>query len=274
MKGGEKSGKKGGAGLNDEWFYEERFWQQYTPVMFDAGRIAEVPEVADAVTRLSRLDLYSEKRSLEPLPRILDICCGFGRITLELARRGFRVTGIDITEPYLAAARKDAASEALDIEIIKEDARVFKRPGFFDVAVNLYISFGYFENAADDALLVQNAFDSLKQGGTFIIETLGKEIAARDFVTREWFPKGDFTVLTEYAALDSWERLQNRWIMMKDGKTFERTFTQRLYSGVELKTLLRNAGFSTVEVYGDWDESPYDQDAKKLIAVGRKRLRI
>jgi SAM-dependent methyltransferase len=240
--------------------------------MFDESHLSEPAWVADCVTHLAMLDLYADVPAGETqsVPKLLDLCCGFGRIALELTRRGFAVTGVDITETYLSAARNDAAQENLTIELIKEDARVFKRPDFFDVAVNLYISFGYFENANDDALLVQNVFDSLKKGGTFIIETLGKEIAVRDFVKREWFYKGDFTVLTEYTALDSWERLQNRWILMKDGKTFERTFSQRLYSAYELKNLLLSTGFSTVESYGDWNESPYNQNARRLIILGRK----
>jgi hypothetical protein len=58
--------------------------------------------------------------------------------------------------------------------------------------------------------------------------------------------------------------------MVKDGKTFERTFSQRLFSAYELKSLLFGAGFSSVEIYGDWDAGPYDQNAQILIAVGRK----
>jgi SAM-dependent methyltransferase len=261
--------------LNHEWFYEERFWQTFAPVMFDARRMAEPSEVADGVIHLADLDLYRTDMPDTPAPnappRLLDLCCGFGRMALEFARRGFAVTGVDITGFYLDAARRGAAREALDAEFIQEDARAFTRPGFFDIAVNLYISFGYFENEADDARVARNVCESLKTGGVFIIETLGKEIAARDFVKREWFPKGDFTVLTEYAIQGAWDRLQNRWIMMKDGKTFERVFSQRLYSARELRSLLANAGFSRVDFYGGWDGEPYNEDATRLIAVARKQ---
>jgi SAM-dependent methyltransferase len=248
-----------------EWFNEGRFWQAFSPVMFDSRLMSEPPVVADGVTRLAGLDLYGGGAS--SAPRLLDQCCGFGRMALELSRRGFAVTGVDITDFYLDAARNGAAREGLDAEFIREDVRAFRRRAFFDIAVNLYISFGYFENEADDLLVARNARESLADGGAFIIETLGKEIAARDFVKREWFPKGDFTVLTEYAVLGAWERLQNRWIMMKDGKTFERVFSQRLYSARELRTLLLSAGFSRVEAWGNWDGAPYNEDAERLIAA-------
>jgi SAM-dependent methyltransferase len=258
-----------------EWFNDEGFWEQYAPVIFDSAHWGEVAEVADGVTALARLKLYAPDGA-EPLPvprtgpRLLDLCCGFGRLSAEFARRGFAVTGVDITESYLRAAREDAAYEQLGIEYVKADAREFIRPGFFDLAVNLYISFGYFENQDDDRLVMRNVYQSLGEGGVFIIETLGKETAVRDFVEAEWFERAGFTVLTEYEALDSWTRLKNRWILIKDGMRIEKTFSQRLYAASELRQLMFDAGFAAVEIYGNWDESPYDQNAAKLIIVGRK----
>jgi SAM-dependent methyltransferase len=274
-----------------EWFNDEHFWKAYAPIMFDEFRWAELPLAADGVTRLARLDLYGVTEAaetaeatkttkiteiIEPAarspaaPRLLDLCCGFGRMTLELAGRGFACTGVDITQGYLDTAREDAAAENLDIEFIKADIRDFVRPGFFDLAINLYISFGYFADPQEDKRVLKNAYDSLKSGGALIIETLGKEIAVRDFVRSEWFRRAGYIVLTEYAPVDSWTSLWNRWTLLKDGERIEKEFTQRLYSAGELRALLLEAGFSQVEIYGGWNESPYDETAEKLILVGRK----
>jgi 2-polyprenyl-3-methyl-5-hydroxy-6-metoxy-1,4-benzoquinol methylase len=123
----------------DEWFLDAGFWEEYAPIMFDDQRWAEVPEVADGVSRLARLKLYGDEAlRLSPGsrgPRVLDLCCGFGRITLELARRGFEAAGVDITEAYLRCAREDAAFENLEIEFIHADGRTVRRPGFVDLAV-------------------------------------------------------------------------------------------------------------------------------------------
>jgi len=259
-----------------QWFTDIEFWEEFAPIMFDAVHWAEVPEVADAVTRLSRFNLYGQtpenewKQPLEAAPRILDLCCGPGRISTELSMMGFAVTGVDITESFLKTAKEDALAENLDIEYIQADARTFTRPLFFDTIINLYISFGYFEDKEDDLKVLRNAYTSLKNGGTFIIETLGKEIAVRDFIEDEWFERAGYTVLTNYAPVDSWTYLKNRWILLKEGKRVEKTFVQRLYSGSELKQSLQEAGFEKIEIYGDWDESPYDQRARMLIAVCRK----
>jgi SAM-dependent methyltransferase len=251
-----------------EWFKDIHFWERYGPIMFDRKRWDEVPLVADGVSRLAKLDLYHNAPAEGP--KVLDLCCGFGRIALELARRGFSVTGVDITETYLQTGADDAAYENLNVEFVLQDVRAFKRPDFFDLAVNLYISFGYFDDPQDDLLFAKNACESLKEGACFIIETLGKEIAVRDFVEAEWFERAGHTVLTEYTPVDSWGGLKNRWIIIKDDQRIEKVFTQRLYSAAELRRLLMDAGFSAVEIYGNWDEAPYDQRAEALIAVARK----
>ena len=257
-----------------EWFNDDDFWEQYAPIMFDENRWAEVSEVADGVTRLAGLNLYEDRPGTRAAsrdgPRIADLCCGFGRITLELARRGFAATGIDITASYLATAREDAAYEGLDIEFVQKDVRSFKRKNAFDTAVNLYNSFGFFDNPDDDLLFLKNAHYSLTEGGAFIIDVLGKEIAVRDHTEAEWFDRAGFFVLTECMPVDSWGSVWNRWIIIKDGVRREKEFIQRLYAASELRSLLSCAGFSSVDIFGGWDERPYDTNADTLIAVGRK----
>jgi SAM-dependent methyltransferase len=260
---------------SEEWFNDTDFWKNFAPIIFDDKHWSEVPEVADSVTRLAGLKLYGSASRADGGPRALDLCCGMGRITAELARRGFAMTGVDITESFLETAREDALYEGLDIEYVRADARSFVRPDFFDTAMNLYISFGYFEDSGDDLIMLRNVYESLKPGGSFIVETLGKEIAVRDFIPGEWFERAGYTVLTEYKAVDSWAALKNRWILIPkaerpNGTRIEKTFTQRLYAATELRALLLKAGFAGVELYGGWDEREYDHDAEILIAVGRK----
>ena len=233
--------------------------------MFDNVRWAEVGFVADGITHLGNIPSCNNTP-----PKLLDICCGIGRMSNELARRGFVVTGVDITEQYLQTAREDAAHEKLNVEYINIDAREFKKTGYFDIAVNLYNSFGFFADQKDDLLLVRNVYESLKPDGCFMIETVGKEIAVRDFTDGEWFERAGFTVLTKYQPIDAWSIMKNKWILIKDGKRVEKEFTQRLYSAVELRALLLEAGFKLIEIYGDWDESEYDINAAKLIVIGRK----
>jgi SAM-dependent methyltransferase len=267
-----------------EWFNDEEFWEIFAPIMFDAAHWEEVPAAADGLVHFASLDLDWEGRpgsvkgTGEGKPRCLDQCCGFGRISLEMIRRGFEVTGVDITESYLETARDDAAYDKLSAECIREDVRSFCRTDYFDLVYNVYTSFGYFEDPADDARVLENAFASLKPGGACVIETLGKEIAVRDFVQADWFERAGFYVLAAYEAADSWASLKNRWILIsqqdqggiKQGSIIEKQFAQRLYGADTLQRLFRDSGFGTVETYGGWDGRNYDEDALSLIVVGRK----
>ncbi len=99
-----------------------------------------------------------------------------------------------------------------------------------------------------------------------MLEILGKETAVRDFTTGERFSRAGFEVSTAYRVVDSWAGLENVWTLERGTEHFERRFVQRLYSGTELRALLLDNGFSKVDLYGDWDQSPYDQFARVLIA--------
>lgn len=251
--------KEGGG----EWFEEQEFWERYAPIMFEPARWAEVPAVADGLERLTGIG----PRRGDAAAGALDVCCGTGRIAVELALRGYETCGVDITASYLEAARESADDEGVPLELVRSDVRRFVRPGAFDLAANLYTSFGYFDDPADDLLVARNVRASLAPGGKFVVETLGKEIAVRDFIEGEWFERAGFTVLTEFEPVDSWAGLRNRWILLKDGERFERSFVQRLYSASELARLLSEAGFASVDVYGDWNGAAYGRDAVQLIAV-------
>ena len=103
---------------------------------------------------------------------VLDLCCGPGRNALEFARRGFQVTGVDRTARYLDTARAAATREGLTVEFVQEDMRHFQRPAAFDVALNLFSSFGYFEDEAEDLRVLRHLHTSLKPGGQVLLETV------------------------------------------------------------------------------------------------------
>lgn len=245
----------------EEWFEDESFWNIFAPLMFDDKRWAETPAVVDAVERLA---------AARAGDAVLDACCGPGRHALEFARRGYRVTGVDITRSYLDAARESAQAERTAIEFIHADLRDFRRPAAFDLAVNLYNSFGYSSDPASDALILRNILESLRPGGRLVMELVGKETAVRDFMEGEWFERDGWTVLTEYAVVGAWEGLKNRWILLKGSERVDRSFVQRLYSGTELRALLESVGFSGVRILGSLEGDPYDQAAKSLVAVASR----
>ena len=246
-----------------QWFEKESFWNNYGPIMFDAARWAEAPAVADSVCRIAGLKKGSA---------ILDAGCGPGRISVELAKMGHKVTGVDIIQSELDAAKESAEDEEVELELIKADLRTFKSDKKFDCAVNLYTSFGYCATIEEDVQILQSIYDSLKDDGYFILENISRETAILYFTEGEWFERAGKTVLTEFKVEGAWEGLRSKWILIdnKTGERIEHQFVQRLYSGIELKRLLTGIGFKSVEVYGDFDFSPYNEKARTMVIVARK----
>jgi SAM-dependent methyltransferase len=253
-------------GARGEWFEDEGFWAAYAPIMFDEARWAEVPAVVDAIELLA---------GPAPGAEVLDACCGPGRHSLELASRGYRVTGIDITRSYLEAARESAAaggsggSAPDNPRFLRADIREYRADRAFDLALNLYTSFGYFADPADDLAALRGLRAALRPGGALILETAGKETAARDFTPGESFERAGWGVRTEFSVVGAWEGLRNRWILERGDEVVDYAFTLRLYSGTEMAAILRAAGFSETRIMGGMDGSPYDQSAASLVALAR-----
>ena len=157
------------------------------------------------------------------------------------------------------------------IEFIRADMRDFRRPDSFDLVINLFTSFGYFEDPLDDQKVAANVCDSLTPGGIFLMETMGKEVAIRNFSEKGWHMEGDCYHLEDRRIVGAWERIENTWVEIKpNGEIQETGFSLRLYAASDLKPLLRNAGFKSVEFYGSLTGTPYDHKAVRLIAVARK----
>lgn len=246
-----------------QWFEKENFWLEYGPIMFDPQRWAEAAKVAEEICRLANLKAGDS---------LLDACCGPGRVSLEFALLGLDVTGVDITQPFLDAAKESAEDEGVNLNLINCDMRTFTSAQKFDAAVNLYTSFGYCDTVEEDFAILQRMYEALKPGGTFVLESLGREIAVRDFTEGEWFERAGKTVLTEFTAVNDWQGLRSHWILIdnKTGERIDHTFVQRLYSAVDIKKMLLDCGFKTVNICGDFDLSPYDHKARTMVLVAKK----
>lgn len=268
--------------VGGSWFSDDSFWTDYASLLFGPERWAEVPSVVDAILSLagktppgvpchSGTGADPDRDTPYRHPgAVLDVCCGPGRHALEFARRGWTTTGIDLTPQYIAAAAESADAMGVPAEFIEADARTWERPEAFDLAINLFTSFGYFEDEEDDLCMLAAIYRSLRPGGVLVLDLVGKELAVRDFTEGEWFERDGRIVLTAFSVVGPWEYLRNRWIILDGNRRTDRTWDQRLYSATELVAVLKKAGFTDVRIYGSWDGSPYDRQADRLVAVALK----
>ncbi len=148
--------------------------------------------------------------------------------------------------------------------------RNFYKENCFDFIINMFTSFGFFEKMDDDKRVIENSYISLKNGGKLLIDMLGKEILARIFRERDWYKIEDFTILEERKILGDFEKIESKWIVIKNNEIKEFKIRLRLYSAFEIKSLFKECGFRNIEIYGDLNGSPYDNKASRLIVVGIK----
>lgn len=244
-----------------EWHRQDAFWELFEPVLFSQQRLTLAKEQVSQIEQLLQIPTGAH---------ILDLCCGVGRHSLELAARGYAVTGVDRTAHYIEVARESARERNLDIAFAVADMREYQATEAYNVVLNLFGSFGYFDSAADDRRVVSNMLAALRPGGQVLIETMGKEILARDFQARDWDEVGDLLLLSEKTVTQNWGRIETRWIAIRGSERVEHRVSVRSYSAIELSSLLESAGFADVCVFGNLDGIAYDQDAQRLVVVGRK----
>jgi SAM-dependent methyltransferase len=244
-----------------EWFENEDFWRDFYPYMFPPERFLAAKEEVGRIAALTQC--YGGE--------LLDLCCGPGRHAVEFAQSGFRVTGVDRSPFLLERAREHAAEAGVSIKWVMEDVRSFVRPATFDLACNLFTSFGYFKDEQDNLQVLRNVHQSLKENGALVIEVVGKERLARTWQNTICSELADGSLVVQRPQLrDDWCRVHSDWILVKDGGARSFSFEHTIYSGRELKDLLLICGFGQVQLFGDLQGHAYNLEAARLVAVARK----
>ncbi|MEA2635885.1 MAG: hypothetical protein QOH92_2652 [Chloroflexota bacterium] len=227
--------------------------------LYDAFLAERTPVEVDQIEALLRL---------HPPRRILDLPCGQGRHAIELARRGYEVTGVDLSDYMLGVAKERAEASGVRVRWLAGDMRQALPGETFDLVLNLFTSLGYFDDEADDRRVVRAATSMLASGGRFLLEVINGERIMGNFQEREWFTVGQ-TAVMERRSLDvlSHRMVVERTVSSATGDDTS-VHAVRLFSGEAVKTMLAAAGFDRVELYGDWDGAALTPESLRVLAVG------
>ena len=186
--------------------------------------------------------------------RILDIGCGTGRHSIELTRRGYIVTGIDLSARQLEIARKKALKEDLEISFKRMDARNLEFNNEFDLAIMLCEGgFSLMETDEMNYRILQNAFRALDTGGKFIFTTLNGLFplfnSIKDF-TDKTAEEGNARAESSSFDLMTFRDYNVTSIINEEGKKIEYRCNERYYVPPEITWLLKTAGFKDIAIYG------------------------
>jgi D-alanine-D-alanine ligase len=187
--------------------------------------------------------------------RILDLCCGQGRHSLELARRGYTdIIGIDRSRYLVRLARKRAKGEGLPVRYSEGDARKIRLPeSSRDAVIVMGNSFGYFEREDDDEAVLRSILRVLRGGGTLLLDVVDGEWMAKNFEARswEWIDQAHF-VARERALAEDGRRIISREVVTNANRGIiaDQFYAERLYTRDEIAGLLARSGFVDIHFHG------------------------
>jgi SAM-dependent methyltransferase len=208
---------------------------------------------------------------LPPVPaRILDVGCGPGRHAVGLARRGYRVVGVDTSTEFLDSARA-SASELADVEFLECDMRALTFDSEFDAALSLFTAWGYFDDTQNQQTLDRVAL-ALRRGGRLIMELASRDWLMRVYAPRDFVELQDGSIVAIERSFDhvsGVNTVTNRW-RTPTGESRERQHRVRAYTPTELDQMLRRAGLTPVAWYGDWSLTPLTLDSRRMLVAAEK----
>jgi SAM-dependent methyltransferase len=234
--------------------------------IFDPGE----PEAMGQAAREARF--AAKALRLRRGERLLDLCCGVGRHSFELARLGAAVTGLDATPAYLAAAKKRLGRRS-NPSFVLGDMRRLRYEAEFDAAVNLWTSFGYFEDPADDLKVLKGVARALKPGGRFLMDMIDGDWVAESAPPRNWTRRADgTTVLEEVVVRRGRDPAHfNTWTVLKPGRAPQcARFFVRNYGEARLRGLLARAGLVFVRRWEGFGTGAGRSRSKRLIVLSKK----
>ena len=248
-----------------EWwstYFDDRYLQEYEP-LFDLAR--DRHEVARLIDVLG----------LPAGARLLDCPCGQGRHAHLLAEAGFAVDGVDYSRKLLERARERGHGNRL--RYTRADMRALPKrwSGRFDAVVNLFTSFGFFLDPADDARVIREFARVLRRGGMLVWHGASRDGVSARFLSRDWWRTSGgmmvaqervFDPLSGVLTVDSEQR--------RNGRTVARTSRIRLYTATRIAELCRDAGLIVEEAYDDWSDRPLRRSSSEMLLVARKRREV
>jgi SAM-dependent methyltransferase len=206
---------------------------------------------------------------------VLDQCCGIGSLAVPLAARGLRVIGVDQCVAYVERGRRAAAEANVDARFVAADAFTFVPDVRCDAAFNWWTSFGYADSDAENARMLARAFDALRPGGAFALDTLNVAGILRDFkaqvVTRRTTARGEIELVRDSAIDLVRARMRKTWTFTSpSGTTCARHTSVRLYMPHEIGAILAQVGFTDVRFFGSVSGDDLALDSPRCIAVARR----
>lgn len=242
-------------------WYEEWFWSDAYTTVYDHRDEAEAERLVDLI-----------EREIDPAPQshLLDVGCGRGRHARILARRGYRVTGIDLSSEALAQARARAEAEGIEENLSFQvgDMREPACDSCADGVVNLFTSFGYFEDDIENERALAAMAFALRPGGWFLQDFLNAPLVVESLGTSDRVTE-DGTTIRQHRWIED-GRVNKEITIEHDDGTDSFQESVRLYSLDDFTQMYEAVGLELIETFGDYDGGPHSSNSPRLLLHAQK----
>lgn len=212
------------------------------------------------------VDFIEQNLKLKKGAKILDLACGQGRHAIELASRGYDVTGVDYSSYLLSLAKKNMKDKGVKMKFVRGDMRSLGFKNEFDVVVNLFTAFGYFHKESDHIKTLRSVCRSLKEGGIFLLDTVNPDFLKKHFIHGVARPLQEGKGMVEHFFTTD-----KRWIMRINSGKNSRVSSTRVFDRSELKQLFNTAGFTVKKMWGNFSGNQVSNKNRRIIILGQKK---
>jgi len=237
-----------------DWF-EEWFGEDYLNIY----------QHRDETEAESAIELIATNLAGRRIDKVLDLACGAGRHTRVLRERWWTV-GLDLSMALLKLARK----ESPEAPYVRADMRELPfADESFDLVVNLFTSFGYFDDDSEHVRVLACVGAAMKRGGTFVIDFLNASQVRRELVPYDERVENGITI-EQWRAISPDGRFVEKRIRLRErGREYSERV--RLLSPRDLQTMLLTAGFSVVKLFGDYAGTDWMEDSPRTILFASRQ---
>jgi D-alanine-D-alanine ligase len=253
---------------------EPQWWKKLFDEMY---LITDARSVCDQHVTNVEIDLVCKLLKLKPAHRILDLCGGHGRHSIELYRRGIRnCTLVDYSSFLVDRANDEALNEGMSLQCMRADARKTGLPSdSFDIVIIMGNSLGYGEHQEWDIEILREARRLLGRDGRLLVDVVDGNRVRQTFNPRTWHEIGDdVLVCRERELLKGRVVVREIVLSKKRGLLRDQGYAIRFYNPAAMKRLFEKNGLIDVEVHRDFSphlcEGDYGCMNNRMIVIGRK----
>ena len=215
------------------------------------------------------IDLILSKVNIPSGSKVLDMACGAGRHSILFAQHGYKVTAVDLSEKLIKVAKQTAAETNVKVDFIESDLRQFAISEKFELVVNLFTSFGYFEKDNENFKIIKTAFDHLKENGYFILDFFNQRYVETHLKNKsvEIIPGG---LITQERKIEN-SRVK-KFITINKYEIEQKFFESvRMFKPEELISAVVSTGFKVNEILGDFEGNSFNfSTSPRVILIAQK----